>query len=523
MKTRTSHPSSRLFLLSVIFLTTIFCAAEAHCQKLRFAEAKLPRSYIPMYMEGDVQGTEVASLIFSGLIYINKEGRPDNDLASKIDRQSLPGGREKYIVVLEPDARFHGKLGPVTADDIVFTYNALLDPANPNSVRTYLSNLDEVRKIDDSRAEFYFNRELPRNIFLLRYPIIPAKAFEGDTQVPIQPLEKTLPFKFLEKPLGTGPFKVIIINSTDGISFQSNESYYAGKPKLQFIQMMLRENVVSIVDELVMKELDFMREVPFDEFGRVRTSLEFTLYPYESLNYTCVVLNCKNPVLSKLEVRQALDYAIDKTAINDNIFNGNVTPISGPYPVNSWGYNSTVLVREPDLEKAKELLKQAGVTNKNFRLSYSKSKKFNDNIALTIKSNLEAIGITLSLEPLDPAQLTEKCRFNHDFDMALQTFIFEMDPDRYEMFHSSQNEPGQWNFAGFSDPEVDRILEEGRMINEYETRRQLYNKFHRLVHDETPFIFLFSETYTAAVSNSIKDWEVTSSNPFYKIARWNNE
>ncbi|MDP8239958.1 MAG: ABC transporter substrate-binding protein [Candidatus Hatepunaea meridiana] len=523
-----------LVALFIMFLSADLIAQEDLLKRgdnLHYAELSMPQNLLPIYGMDEKVSNRVIGFFYNGLIKITETLEIVNDLAVNRESIMLNDGREKIIVTLKPDIKFHDG-STVTAEDVVFSYDIILNPINPTAQRTYLANLDKVEKVDQDKVGFIFKQRNPSNAYLLRFPILPAHSFDDDINIPLLP-ETDKQKAFSTKPIGTGPFLWQFAAPGQAIIFTGHNEYFNRPPFLGGITLHIRSDAESIVQEIETEAIDFLPSIEVYHVGRLQSNPSVTVKEYPTFNYTSMVMNCGHRFLQEVDVRKAIDYGISKMHIVEAVFIGFATRISGPYAPTSWANNVSIRLRDYDIAQAKTLLKEAGFSDSNndgiverdgyefsVKLKYERGLKSHEEVATIIQEELGKIGIEVTLEPKDKSILYQECQYEHNYDMALFGWEFGVDPDRYDLFHSSQTEKGLQNFALYKNKEVDGLLQDGRSCNHFDTRQNTYYDVHRIIFEEVPHIFLYSQKANAAIHCRFHDYEINALSVFNNICNW---
>jgi len=428
-------------------------------------------------------------------------------LASKIE---MPADRSWVVYHLHSKAKFHdGK--PVTADDVAFSFNLLMDKGDPLYGK-YWADVERVEILDDLSVKFYLgarpNPELP--LIIGQLTVLPKHYWEGR--------DFTKPD--LEIPIGSGPYKILEFKPGRSITYQRDDNYWAkdhpvNKGRYNFGTMTYdyyRDPTVSL-HAFKAGEYDFRQEnisrawataysgPPFEDGFIVKEEIDNDV----NQGMQCFVYNTRHHLFKDRKVREALAYAFDFEWTNKNLFFGQYTrsksffsnselassglpgpqelKILEPYrdrlPRNVFEKeyqppksNGSGNIRA-NIRIALRLLQQAGWEIKGKKLVNKKSGdpfKFEillydstfERVVLPFKKNLARLGIEMDIRVVDTAQYMNRRR-DFDFDMMIATFGQSESPgnEQREYWGSSAADiPGTRNFAGLKNPVVDEIIEQ---------------------------------------------------------------
>jgi peptide/nickel transport system substrate-binding protein len=233
-----------------------------------------------------------------------------------------------------------------------------------------------------------------------------------------------------------------------------------------------------------------------------KEGLSLTTSP--GVDYQYVGFNLRDPVLTDVRVRHAIGHAIDRQAIVDYLRRGLATVADSILPPTNWAYEPDLTVLDYDPERSKALLDEAGYPDPDgdgprprLSLSYkTTSVEFSRLQAAVIQQNLRDVGIDVDVRSYEFATLYADI-LKGTFQMYTLQWVGDAlaDPDILRrVFHSQQLPPAGFNRGHFSDPDVDRLIDEASAATDYDTRRQLYGRVQQLVAAAAPYIGLWHRT-----------------------------
>lgn len=284
---------------------------------------------------------------------------------------------------------------------------------------------------------------------------------------PFSPLPTILAKPILKRGLiGLGPYKVQKLQlKADKIQSVSLTPLVKDLPYLEFkfypsesaAITAFKLGEVNVLDKI--SNADIFRSWP-------NTSVSSQVYP----NFNVILFfNTRLPFLQKRTTRQALAYALP--AFPEELSTGPINPYS-------WAYNSQVKTYSPNLEQAKSLLSKDGIASAPAQLTLSTFSSFLS-YAQKIASAWESLGIKTNIKVENSLPTS--------FDVLLVSQEIPSDPDQYHLWHSTQ----ATNITGFASPKIDKLLEDGRKIDDKEKRTQIYKDFQKYLVEEAPAVFLY--------------------------------
>jgi peptide/nickel transport system substrate-binding protein len=307
--------------------------------------------------------------------------------------------------------------------------------------------------------------------------------------------------KFGLHPVCAGPYKFVERVQQDRMVFEKFNDYW-NKDNV-FIDKIVYLPIVDAtvrVANLKSGGLDLIERVLATDIKDVRSDPNLVLSTAPELGYLGLTINIKNDknkgALSQSEkVRQALDLSIDREAVNQVVFNGEFTPgnqwISPQHPY----YQTAFPVRPRDIEKAKALLKEAGVTPPvTVDMMVPKGSE-NEAVAQVIQSMAAEAGFELKIRVIEFATSIKDATAGN-FQIFQINWSGRIDPDgnSYVFLHSGAAQ----NDGGYSNPEADKLMEDARLIADPAERKAIYEKLTKIVLNDEPIIYLYHRKWLIA-------------------------
>ena len=430
----------------------------------------------------DNVSSAVEGAIFTGLVAVNEKLEMIPDLA---ERWAVSPDGKTWTFHLRKNVKWHDGV-PFTAEDVKFTFDSILNQ-KVNSVRRSDFIIEgkpiEFKAVDKYTVQAILPQPFAPFLINAGIGIIPKHLLAG------KDINKA---DFNRKPVGTGPFIFKEWRSGDHVTVVRNPDYYLGKPKLA--QIIYKE----IPDEnsrLVALEADEIDEtdIPPKDYARMKTAKGVNVYEYDALLYTYLGFNLASPKFANPKVRQALAYATDKKQLVDLIFKGLASPAYAPSAPVSWAYSNKVPKYEFNIEKAKQLLKEAGQESLEFTILVNQGNKEREKAAVILQQQYKKVGVKVNIRVLEWSALLKIVnapKDPKDFDAVIMGWSLGLDPDAYSIWHSSQYPKG-FNFVKYNNPEVDKLLAEGRTTIKKSERRKIYRQLWNLIAADQPYIFLW--------------------------------
>ena len=528
-----------------------------------------PKYINPLYASNRDVDIDISSLIFSSLFKYNEKGVLVGDLAESWTKSE--DGKE-YSIVLKKNVVWHNG-EQLSADDVIFTVQAVKNPKFRSPLKSSFSGFD-VEKIDDYSVKFKLSKAYAPFLNLLTFGVLPKSIWGAVT-----PESATLA-EFNLKPIGSGPykFKSLIKNKNGEVKeyiLEINEAYYESKPFISTVSFKFYFDSSSAIKALNDNSVDGISYLSFNDRKNLfaKSSLVFNYLHQPQLE--AVFFNKKNnELLAEKNIRLALDQAINRQAIIDEVFQGQAREVVGPILEDNPAFNSEIKKTEYSPEAAEKLLSEEGFikivvnsddldnptrelegipvsdfiskasdkevdaagtwlvkkgTKKNpvntfFVISLTYPNTVDSSlVAGKIQEAWQAIGVKTSLNPLSSSQISSQVALEKNFEALLFGENLGADPDVYAFWHSSQIDGGL-NIASYSNEKADKLLEDARLEVDENSRLEKYRNFQELVKSDEGAIFLFSPNYLYLQVKKLHGFNGTTiiepSNRFSSITNW---
>lgn len=518
-----------------------------------------PKTFNP-WTSKDATSSQIADIMYDSLFTTD----PDNgEVIPALAKEMIVSDDQKtYTIILRKGAKWSdGK--EITADDVVFTWNnIILDGFGNTSLRDSVlidGEYPKVRKIDKYTVEFKIKK-----------PFAPFQRFVGSQIAPKHIFEPVVNKgkRYFDSYLSTtinpkdivysGAFVVDEYVPAQRVVMKRNPNYYAmdsNKNLLPYID----KYVILIVGDLNNEMLKFeageldvisVRGQDLPRFKEKQKKSDFKLYnlgPNTGTMFIAFNLNTRkdkngnyyvNPKKQKwfndINFRTAIDYAIDRNAMVNNVANGVAQPLYTAESLSSIFLNEKLASGHPkDVEYAKSLLKNSGFYwDKNgilhdkenneveFDLLTNAGQTEREALGVMVKEDLKDLGIKVNFKPIEFNSLVSKLMSSFDWDMVLMGLTGSpLEP------HSGKN---VWNSRGHLhlfnmrrpeeednnilpwEKELDDVIEQGALELDYDKRKLIYDKYQQIIYDQRPIIYLYSPLTITAIRNKIKNLHPTS-------------
>ncbi|MGG4445511.1 glutathione ABC transporter substrate-binding protein [Brevibacillus sp. HB1.2] len=385
---------------------------------------------------------------------------------------------------------------PFNAEAVKKTIDRILDKDNPTPKANMFGMIKEVKVIDPLKVDI-----------ILHYPFAGLLSVLASAEGGIISPKAMKEFgkELSKKPVGTGPF--IFESWTPGqeIVMVKNEKYWGNQPKLEKVVFKTIPEDATRVAMVETGEAHVAEQLPVTELERVQNSQSMSLGRFESFAVDHIGMNVKQKPFDDVRVRQAIAHAIDKEAIIKGVYNnvGKVAISSlGPKVI---GYSPNIKTPEYDLNKAKQLLTEAGYANGFKATIYLNDNKARINVAEVLQSQLKGIGIDLQIQVMEFGAYLELAAKGEAqmFISGWGNATGDADYNQYNLFHStSAGVPGNHSF--YNNPKVDALIEAGRKEKDPEKRKEIYAEAQQIEMEEVPLLPFRSSENLAAIAKNVQ-------------------
>lgn len=545
------------FLLIVIFISLGILGYKMYVSKFQvtpvsggeYTEGLLgaPRYINPLLAHTNDVDLDLSQLIFSGLLKYDTSLHLVEDLA---ESYTVSDDQKTYTFILKKNIFWHDG-APVSADDIIFTYESIQNPNFKSTLRFGLRGV-KVQKNEKNEIIFTLNEPYPTFTQILTTGILPEHIWGKIPAINSNLTEYNL------RPIGSGPWKFKNL-SKDGNGniktyiLEPFENYYGTIPYIKKFTFKFFSNFDSGIEAINNRTIEGLSYISKDKKDSIKNP-NIKFYSHNLPQYTAVFFNQKNnDLLKDKEMRKALSLSVDKTKIftdalklQGEIIHGPILPGFSAYNLdtedefdpqaakdilNNLGWKeisydeyqsaikasaledatnteatSTPVIQEKKIEEKKEntqsTVRKKGESILKFKLTTANIPEYII-VAEIIKNSWQNIGIEVELEIISEERVTRDIIKTRNYEVFIYGENYGSDPDPYPFWHSSQIQDPGLNLAIFSNRKIDKILEDAQKSTESKEKDVFYAEFEKALKEEYPAIFLYTPTYIYGVHEKI--------------------
>lgn len=457
---------------------------------------------------------DTVALVYSGLMKINPDGTLVPDLAEKID---VSEDGTTYHIFVRKDRSFHDGT-PITARDVVFTFDLIRDPDLKSPLR---GNWSDVTIESQNEYELTVTLPEPYAPFIENFAvgIMPSHIWSN------LPIEQ-LPFsQYNTEPVGSGPFMIEKVNrDASGLisGYELRPSKYAPEePNLSAVELKFYQNEADLAAALKQGDINATVFLPAENIKQLSTE-DYTVTTEPLPRVFAVFFNQNRSVpLRDKAARQALSAAVDRTALIDAIFGGYGVPIAEPIVTAQRGVVLGDTVQDQASSSTRtpsEILEKGGWKRNANGLWEKKIGTNTETLSVTIKTgnsapfetaasliaeNWRQLGVEVQVEQYEQTGLVQSVIRSRDFQALLFGIDMNRLQDLYPFWHSSQKDDPGLNIAQYTNVTVDRLLETARKSQDEAEQTRTLAEISTIITDEVPAIFLFAPSITYVTAEDL--------------------
>jgi peptide/nickel transport system substrate-binding protein len=445
------------------------------------------------------RATDAASMrlienMYSTLMrYTDKYGEIQPYLAEHVE---LSDDRLTYTFTLRSDARFHFSHRVMTSEDARYSIERIREQ------RVRAEQFKHIASIDTPDKHTL--------VITLTQPVAPFLTYLA------YPMNAIVDREVVEKHEGrldnvaggTGPFRLVEWRKDRHLIMERHPAYHIKDlPYLDRVRWRPIPDETARVTALRNLEIDGMLDVPDKDRALLERTGYLSLQSVPGTFWEYVGLNTQRPPFDDARVRQAVAWAVDRDMINRIVKRGRATVADGDFfPPGHWAWSGSSVYPERNVARARDVMAEAGYAEgARAQLKVGSAFPYQVAAAQIVKQNLKEIGLAVDLLTAESSVFFDALG-KGEFDMTLVGWLGFVDPDEwfYNIFHSE----GAWNQQQYSNPDLDALLEQGRMESNQDRRREQYQRAQKMILKDAPVVLLYINEQTSAFLNRVQGYRV---------------
>ncbi|MDX1805485.1 MAG: glutathione ABC transporter substrate-binding protein [Paenisporosarcina sp.] len=393
---------------------------------------------------------------------------------------------------------------PFNAEAVKITLDRLLDPATGSPQKDKLGMISEVMVKDDTHLTIKLSEPYA--------PLLSILASNEGSIISPKSINET-PDELATHPVGTGPFIFDSWKSGQQITLNRNEDYWGEKVKIDSVEFKVIPEDATRLAMIESGEAHISDQVPVTEIDRIENSDTLNLFRTDGLAVEYVGFNTTKAPFDNVKVRQAISYAIEREAIIEGVYNNIGTLANVAMSPKVFGYSKDVEAYPYDVNKAKALLKEAGVDNGIKIKLLTSDRKERINMAEVIQSQLKGVGVDVEIQVMEYGSYIEQVDSGEHqmFIGGWGNATGDGDYNQYNLFHSNSiGSPG--NHFYYKNPAVDKLIEQGRVETDSNKRLDIYKQSMQIEMDDAVYVPIRNYEHLAVYNNDVENFYLDASN-----------
>ncbi|SCY21793.1 ABC transporter substrate-binding protein [Alkaliphilus peptidifermentans] len=393
---------------------------------------------------------------------------------------------------LREGVKFHN--GDVmTADDVVYSFETAIASAFTQGVT---SVMESMKKVDENTVTL-----------ILKHSYGPIEYCVASSQIPIlnKKVHEANPDGYGRNPIGTGPYKFVEWRSGDSITLTAFEDYYKGAAEIKDVTFKIITDGSTAVVALENGEIDIIDTPPRTDRQNLINNPNIEYYETEIAATVFIAINHHSEIGKNKKLREAIAHAIDKESLIIGSVEGIGTALETPMAKSTFGWPADFKNREYNVEKAKQLLIEAGYPNGlDITLKTNESATYFKPTEV-LQDQLRQIGINASISKMERGAFWDDILTKRDYEIVVSAATTAY-PDAdyiYSTFHGKMVTEGR-NYFNYANPKLDELLERGRLSNDQEERKQIYRDICELFKEDVVSIPLYTYMTPIAANKDLQ-------------------
>ncbi len=390
-----------------------------------------------------------------------------------------------YVFNIRQGIKFHNG-DPLTAEDVAFEIQRESDAAARATI-----NVDSVEILGDYQVKVTMKEPdslLLKELAMLLIPSKKAVEAAGDS--------------YNEAPVGSGPYSFVSYSPSDMTTFTRFDEYWGDAAKIKNITFRYIPDNTTRALSLETGEVDYIVPMSAEDYETIKSNSDCVAVADGGGMQYYLGFNLSNEYLSNKLVRQAISYAVDRSSIASGAFESTATPAYLPVASNEFGYTTEISYPEFNIEKAKELMKQAGMEN-GFSCNIVTTAGVSAKACEILQAALKQINIDLSIQQLEFSAYLDAW-ITGNFDIMMDGWTNNL-LDAHDFFYNVLTTTSDNNVYGYSNEKVDTLVQEAVTAGTDEERQAYYNELYNIIIDECPIVPVVFSGVVYGYRSNVKD------------------
>jgi peptide/nickel transport system substrate-binding protein len=433
-----------------------------------------------------------------------------------------PDGKT-YVFTLRPNVKFSDGT-PLDAKAVVGWLDRIVNKQNPNYVENQkgISDFNSFTFGDVTGYKAVGTNQVEVDLGKPNAEFLADLAMAWSGVVSPAAVTKYGP-NLMKNPVGTGPFTFVKWVQGQYIEVRANPDYWGGKPKLDEIFFEIIPDPSTRLLDLQQGKINILADVPPQNVAALRANSKLKVLTQPGLAVSGISMPTQVKPFTDVRVRQALNYAVDKAALNQDLYFGLATTMDSPDTPVEWSYAKQTPYTY-DLAKAKSLLAAAGLSG-GFSATldtYANPRGYNPaggaKLAQAVQADLAKVNVNIKINQMDFAAYLAAARQPTFSDMGMAGWSGDNgDPDDFMQPLYGSDAFGEGNFAHYSNPSVDKLFAQGIQTPDQNQRKQIYSQIEAQIWQDAPWIFINYVTQVRAETANVQGYKLNPTEMFFDM------
>lgn len=460
--------------------------------------------------------------------YVSIQSEIAPELQSKLEAKFpklLPVSEHNPHILfhLRKGVRFHDG-HEFDAGDVKFTYDAIMDSKNLSPRTSNFEPIKSVEVVDAHTVNVIYKRLYSPAIDAWTMGILPEhllnqEAMNQEMQERELSEEAQTNFGmrdslFNRQPIGSGRFQFVDWQGDEFIQLQRFEAYWDGPAEYHEYYMRVIPDLLTQEMEFLSGAIDYYVAQPH-QVARYKDAPSYQSFSSMGFAYTYIGYNNRKPLFAEAKIRRALGMAVNVKDFLKYVVYGEGKRTTGPYSQNTEWYDQTIKPLPYDPQRALELFEEMG-WRKNadgwlekdgklfeFNLITNSGNPIRQNIMTIVQNAWKKIGVKCRTQYFEWTVFLKDFVNTGEFDAVVLGWSMDINPDLYQIWHSSQAGPQQLNFVGYRNPRADELIVRIRQEYNRDRQREFAHQLHQIIHDDQPYTFLYAPLTTLVLDKKI--------------------
>jgi peptide/nickel transport system substrate-binding protein len=494
------------------YLIYFLLSLELFSSTLHLATSSNPSRLNPI-LATDSSSSEITNYIFNGLV---KYDKTNTKIIGDLAKEFYFENNTTIIFKLKDNVKWHDG-EEFSAKDVVFTYETIISPKISTPYSAEFIFVKSVKALDKLTLRVVYKKPYFKSLEAWSMGILPKHILENETNL--------MSSRFNTNPIGTGPYKLHLLEHSKNIILKANDDYFEGRAKIDKISFHVIADPMTRFLMLKSSSLDLgsVEPMQFERQLNKEFFKKFDIYEKISQSYTYMGFNLRLKKFQDPRVREALSLAINREEIVKILFFKHAKVCNGPFLPGTKAYNEDVKSPTQDLKKAKKLLAQAGYSASNplrFEIVTSNSSPLRPYVCEILQHQLKKVGVLVTLRVMEWQAFLNMVVFPHKFDALVLGWGLSVTPDPYSIWHSDNDKKGAFNLVSYKNKKLDKMIEESQTIVDREKLGVIWRKMFKMITDDNPYLFLYIPNSITAINKNIKNIQNSPSGIWHNQIRW---